>query len=130
MRKHGCLLMVFLSLLPCCKAWGITGLGVGVRGGMIRNYPDDNLKLIPTRDEDWLKEMPMLGAHIKIATFRVIDLEASVEYAWKSERIVLDNLIEADFSIKDLSLNGTAKYVFSSPILKPYLGVGRRNSFF
>jgi opacity protein-like surface antigen len=117
-----CLVSLFLA--TGSEAWGITGLGIGVRGGILRNYSDDNLDKIPTRDGDWLKDMPMMGAHLSIGTLRIIHLEAAVEYAWKKKEIVMEDLIKTEFSVKDLSLNATAKYVFSSPVLKPYLGAG------
>jgi len=113
--------LLFVSSPP---AWSITGLGIGVKGGMIRNYKNENLNLIPTQNRDWLKEMPTVGVHLKIGTLRIIHLEASVEYAWKKKEIVLADLTRTEFSINDLSLNGTAKYIFSFPGLKPYVGAG------
>lgn len=129
MRKILFLFPFFVFLLFCCPTWGITGLGIGIKGGMIQNYKNDNLNSILSQDQDWLKEMPVVGVHLKIGTLRIIHLEASVEYAWKEKEIVLkdpitEDIIKADFSIHDLSLNGTAKYMFSIPVLKPYLGGG------
>jgi len=114
----------FIFLWFSSSAWGITGLGIGIRGGMIQNYSYDKLDLIPAQNKDWLKEMPMVGVHLKIGTLRIIQLEGSLEYAWKKKQIVLDQNIKADFSINDLSFNATAKYMFSFPVLKPYLGAG------
>lgn len=129
MRKILFLFPFFAFLLFCSPTWGITGLGIGIKGGMIQNYKNDNLDSIPTVGQDWLKEMPVVGVHLKIGTLRIIHLEASVEYAWKEKKIdlkepITEDIIKADFSIKDLSLNGTAKYMFSFPVLKPYLGAG------
>ncbi len=129
MKKVFFILWLFALLFFCSEAWSITGLGIGIKGGMIQNYKNDNLDSIPTLGQDWLEKMPLVGVHLKIGTLRIIHLEASVEYAWKEKEIVLEdpiskNLVRADFSINDLSLNGTAKYMFSFPVLKPYLGVG------
>ena len=129
MRKILFLFPFFIFLLFCSPTWGITGLGIGIKGGVIQNYKNENLNLIPTKNQDWLEKMPLVGVHLKIGTLRIIHLEASVEYAWKEKEIVLEdpiskNLVRADFSINDLSLNGTAKYMFSFPVLKPYLGGG------
>jgi hypothetical protein len=124
MKRCFFLLCFFTYLFSSSTSWGITGLGIGIKGGLIQNYKNDNLDLIPTQNKDWLKEMPTVGVHLKIGTLRIIHLEASVEYAWKKKHIVLDNQTKADFSINDLSLNGTAKYIFSFPVLKPYLGLG------
>jgi len=124
MKRVFFILWLFVLLFFCSEAWSITGLGIGIRGGVIQNYENDNLNLIPTQDQDWLKEMPVVGVHLKIGTLRIIHLEASLEYAWKEKEIVLGNSTRADFSINDLSLNGTAKYMFSFPVLKPYIGAG------
>ena len=114
----------FIFLCFSSSAWGITGLGIGIRGGMIQNYAYDKLDLIPTQDKDWLKEMPMVGVHLKIGTLRIIQLEGSLEYAWKKKQIVVDPDIKTDFSINDLSFNATAKYMLSFPVIKPYVGAG------
>jgi hypothetical protein len=124
MKNVFIILCPFVLLFFCSEAWGITGLGIGIRGGMIQNYKNDNLNLIPTENQDWLEKMPMVGVHLKIGTLRIIHLEASIEYAWKEKEIVLNNYVRTDFSINDLSLNGTVKYMFSFPVLKPYLGAG------
>jgi len=129
MKKAFFISWLFALLFFCSEAWSITGLGIGIKGGMIQNYKNDNLNLIPTKNQDWLEKMPLVGVHLKIGTLRIIHLEASVEYAWKEKEIVLEdpiskNLVRADFSINDLSLNGTAKYMFSFPVLKPYVGAG------
>lgn len=124
MKKCLLLFCFFVCLSLSSKSWGITGLGIGIKGGIIQNYRNDNLNSIPTQNQDWLKEMPMVGLHLKIGTLRIIHLEFSLEYAWKKKEIVLDNSTRADFSVNDLSLNGTAKYLFSFPVLKPYLGAG------
>ena len=117
-------MLVLMLLSISSSAWGITGLGIGIHGGMIQDYTNDNLNSIPTQSHDWLKQMPIIGAHLKIGTLPIIDAEVSVEYAWKKKEIVLDKTIKADFSIHDLSVNGTVKYTFSLPVVKPYLGAG------
>jgi opacity protein-like surface antigen len=124
MKKGIVLASLILFLLAGSEAGAITGLGLGVRGGIIQGYQNDNLNDIPTGKEDWLENMPMVGAHLKIGTFRIIHLEASVEYAWKKQDIDLTGLGKTEFSINDLSLNGTAKYMFSLIAIKPYVGAG------
>ncbi|HEX7400678.1 MAG TPA: outer membrane beta-barrel protein [candidate division Zixibacteria bacterium] len=114
----------FIFLCFSSSAWGITGLGIGIRGGMIQNYSYDKLDVIPTQNKDWLKEMPVVGVHLKIGTLRIIQLEGSLEYAWKKKQIVVDPDIKTDFSINDLSFNATAKYMLSFPVIKPYVGAG------
>jgi len=129
MKKIFSFFPFFMFLLFSSPVWGITGLGIGIKGGIIQNYKNENIDLIPTQNKDWLKEMPTVGVHLKIGTLPIIQLEASVEYAWKKKEIFLtmpplERLDKADFSINDLSLNGTAKYIFSFPVVKPYIGAG------
>jgi opacity protein-like surface antigen len=127
-------LSFILGFLTCSfipmQAFAITGLGMGIRGGLIQNYKNPNLNSLTTQ-KDFLKEMSTAGLHLKIGTLRIIDLEASLEYAWKKKEIIVEgvedyvgNKVKADFTINDLSLNATAKYMFSVPVVKPYLGAG------
>jgi opacity protein-like surface antigen len=118
------LMPVLLVFLTASETWAITGLGIGVRGGVIQGYKCDKLNSLPTGKKDWLQDMPMIGAHLKVGTLRVIHLEASLEYAWKEQNLALPGSVRAKFSISDLSLNGTVKYMFSLPAIKPYVGVG------
>jgi len=93
MKKAFFISWLFALLFFCSEAWSITGLGIGIKGGMIQNYKNDNLNLIPTKNQDWLEKMPLVGVHLKIGTLRIIHLEASVEYAWKEKEIVLEDPI-------------------------------------
>jgi opacity protein-like surface antigen len=124
MRRAFLILSVGFLLMPASESEAITGLGLGVRGGMIQNYKYCSLEGISTTGDDWLREMPMLGVHLKVGTLRIVDLEASVEYAWKKKEINLRQVGRAEFSINHLSLNATAKYMFSLLVFKPYVGAG------
>lgn len=122
-----CFLFLFNS-----NAQAVTGLGLGVRGGIIQNYDNPALKKFSSNYTSGfsLKQMPLLGAHLKIGTLPVIDLEVSVEYAWKKKKNILycpEGLklpFQIDLTVRDLSLNATAKYLFSFPVVKPYVGAG------
>lgn len=123
MKKFLFILGFFICLFIARETYAITGLGIGIRGGLIQNYKNSNLNSLLT-EKDFLKSMPLVGAHLKIATFRIIHLEASLEYAWKKQEVILQDQIKADFTINDLSLNATGKYIFSFPVIKPYVGAG------
>lgn len=124
-----CFLFLFNS-----GAQAVTGLGLGVRGGIIQNYDNPAIKKFSSDYTSGfsLKQMPLLGAHLKIGTLPVIDLEVSVEYAWKKKKNInyypegakILNPPQVDLTVRDLSLNATAKYLFSFPIVKPYVGAG------
>ena len=126
MKKVPFILGFFICSFIPIQTFAITGLGMGIRGGLIQNYKNPNLNSL-TEQKDFLKEMSMAGVHLKIGTLRIIHLETSLEYAWKKkEASVLDTFLMdyADFTINDLSLNVTAKYIFSFPVVKPYVGAG------
>lgn len=124
-----CFLFLFNS-----GAQAVTGLGLGVRGGIIQNYDNPAIKKFSSDYTSGfsLKQMPLLGAHLKIGTLPVIDLEVSVEYAWKKKKniiyypegVKISNPPQVDLTVRDLSLNATAKYLFSFPVVKPYVGAG------
>jgi hypothetical protein len=114
------LLFLVLLFLFVPSSYALVGLGLGVRAGVVSNY--DNPKL-----GDFIEEMNMLGAHLKIGALPIIDLEISGEYFWKTEDISVElgsDTISGEFKVRDYSLNGTAKYVFSTPVVKPYIGAG------
>ncbi|MGB8657211.1 MAG: outer membrane beta-barrel protein [Candidatus Zixiibacteriota bacterium] len=124
MKRYLLFLCFCVFLLVGTEGWAITGLGIGVRGGIVQSYRNNNLNSIPNRGKNWLEGTPTVGVHLKIGTLRIIQLEASAEYSWRKKEITLDDQPKADFKTHDFSLNGTAKYVFSFPIVKPFLGAG------
>ncbi|HEX9916549.1 MAG TPA: outer membrane beta-barrel protein [candidate division Zixibacteria bacterium] len=136
MKKVFLLLAVFFLLVS--PSYAFTGLGLGVRAGIVSNY--DN----PTLDELFdapfvlkgkkIEDMNMLGAHLKIGTLPIIDLEISGEYFWKTEEFSFEfvdyqnpsgvDTANGEFKIEDYSVNVTAKYVFPTSTIKPYVGGG------
>jgi hypothetical protein len=115
-----------LTILFFSTSYAITGLGIGVRGGIIQNYNNPGLDAFSSSLS--LDKMPVLGAHLKIGTLPLVDLELSAEYAWKKKEVLVSigivNL-KGDFTVSDISLNATAKYHFLSiPVFKPYVGAG------
>ena len=114
-----------LILLLFSSSHALTGLGIGVRAGMIQNYDNPGLDAFPASLS--LEKMPVLGAHFKIGTLPLIDFELSAEYAWKKKEVVVSigtDSLKGDFTVSDFSLNATAKYHLSVPVFKPYLGAG------
>jgi opacity protein-like surface antigen len=130
MKKAAIIISALLVVFSCQQTLAVTGLGLGVRGGLIQNYDNPvTKKMFP---EFSLKQMPFLGVHLKIGTLPIIDLEVSAEYSWRKKKNILydpEGLqgftpFKADFTIRDLSLNATVKYNFSFPAIKPYIGAG------
>jgi opacity protein-like surface antigen len=120
--------VILLGVLMLCASpvYAISGVGVGVRGGFVQNY--DNPGLDESSLPVDLKEMPMLGAHVVFGFIPIIDLEGSAEMAWKKKEFLFESgvdTIEADFTVRDFSLNVTAKYKIDlMPVIKPYIGAG------
>ncbi|MCJ7498523.1 MAG: porin family protein [candidate division Zixibacteria bacterium] len=117
-------IVILLGVLMLCASpvYAISGVGFGIRGGFVQNY--DNPGLDESSLPVDLKEMPMLGAHVVFGFIPVIDLEGSAEMAWKKKEFLLGDT-KADFTVRDLSLNVTAKYKIDlMPVIKPYIGAG------
>ena len=124
-RKTICLTLfpVLLLGMAAPRASGITGLGFGLRGGVIPNLDDPNTG-------ESIDNLPFIGAHLKIGTLPIIDFEADVSYAKKSYTYnVVEHGVElwsGKVKFHDLSLNASAQYglPLSLLIAKPYVGGG------
>jgi len=116
------LILLGVLVFFASPVYAISGVGVGVRGGFIQNYDNPGLDESPLGLD--LSEMPMLGAHVVFGFIPMLDLEGSAEMAWKKKEFMYET-IEADFTVRDFSLNVTAKYKFNLvPAIKPYIGAG------
>lgn len=99
----------------------LTGLGFGIRGGLVQNYDNPALDVSGVD----LSRMQMIGGHISIGTLRIITLEGSVEYAWKKKKDAFAPAFPGvDLTIADLSFNATGKYKFNFPVIRPFIGLG------
>jgi len=116
------LILLGVMVLLASPVYAITGVGVGVRGGFVHNYDNPGIDKSPL-DLD-LSKMPMLGAHVVLGFIPMLDIEGSAEVAWKKKEFTYLNEA-ADFTVRDFSLNATAKYKFNFlPVMKPYIGAG------
>jgi len=121
--KRITVLAAILFLIPATTSYAITGLGFGIRGGIVAGLENDRLDdLIKGIDSTSAlsKNMTMIGGHLKIGTLPIIDFELALEYAWKKKEITSD----VDFTISDLGVIGSAKYHLGFPVIKPYVGAG------
>lgn len=102
---------------------GISGLGLGVHGGIVSGYDNPVLEQGIPFDSlgiDMSDKMTDLGAHLKIGTFRVIEFDLSLDYAWKKQGI--GSGIDLRFS--DFSITGSVRKSFALAVIKPYIGAG------
>ncbi len=124
-NKAVCLILFPLLFLGIAipQASGITGLGFGLRGGVIPGLDDPNTG-------ESVDDLPFIGAHLKIGTLPIIDFEAEVSYAKKKYNRTIELITDRDTTVQtdyhDLSLNASAKYniPFSLVVIKPYIGGG------
>ena len=112
--------LILTFAMVCCfalPASAVTGLGFGIHGGLGMNYSVD-VALAGTEFDD---NLTVIGGHVNIGTFPVLDFTVFGDYAWKSTDISDDY----SFKVHDLSFGASVKKKFDvAPIIKPYLLVG------
>jgi hypothetical protein len=109
---------------------GLTGIGIGIHGGIISGYDNPILENtlveqfaalpIPILDLDIPDKMTNIGMHVDIGTLRIIEFDGSLDYAWNKHDLAPG--VELTFS--DISLSGSVKKSFPMAVLKPYAGLG------
>lgn len=121
MKRLSLILAMALVISWVSSSSAITGLGFGVRGGMVRGYDDPGLK---TNSVDF-SNLQMLGAHLKIGTLRIVDLELAAEYSWNDKsNFTVDTIPGVDLTVADIGVYGSAKFGYKFSVLKPYIGGG------
>ena len=114
------LLSIGTAGLLSVPAWGLTGGGFGVRGGLVSNYQAGGS---PTGAQ-FPKKMNMVGVHSNFASASLLMLEASLEYNWKEENQSDPVFGSYKMKINDYSANAFAKLRLPTGALKPYGGGG------
>ena len=115
------LILLGVLVILSSPVYAVTGVGIGVRGGLVSNYTNPGLDNSMFSLD--LKQMPMFGGHVVLGFIPVIELEGSAEVAWKKKSFDIAGTT-GDLTLKDFSLNATAKYKFPFPVIKPYIGAG------
>ena len=121
------MLAIATLILLCPAAYaGITGLGFGVHGGIVSGYNNETLEQSVKdafqnfTDFSLSKEMTGIGAHVKVGTLRVIDLDGSLDYAWKKQNVYQDY----DLTYSIFSAAASVRKSIPIGILGPYVGAG------
>ncbi len=124
--KKLALIVVVASLASTANA-GLTGIGIGIHGGIVSGYDNPILKntlvdqfgalLI---DIDFPDNMTNVGMHVDIGTLRIIEFDGSLDYAWNKHELVPG----AELTFSDISVSGSVKKSFPMAVLKPYAGLG------
>jgi len=117
-------LAAFLFFAPAADA-GLSGLGFGVHGGVIFGYDNPILEQSILTDPqftgfDLAGTMYDVGGHVNIGTFRIIEFDANLDYAWKKQELAPG----IDLTYSDFSVTAAVRKSISLGVIKPYLGVG------
>lgn len=121
MRKV--LLVAALVLTGSTAFAGLSGLGLGVHGGLISGYDNQVLEdsiLSEYAGFDMSDKMTDIGAHLKIGTFKVVEFDLNLDYAWKKQEIVSG----IDLRFSDFSIAASVRKSIALAAFKPYIGVG------
>lgn len=117
------LLVVALVLAGSRAFAGLSGLGLGIHGGVVSGYDNPALKEGIPLDSlgiDLSEKMTDIGAHLKIGTFRIVGFDLNIDYAWKKQEIVSG----IDLRFSDFSITASVRKSIALAALKPYIGVG------
>ena len=104
---------------------GLSGLGFGIHGGIVSGYENPGLEEGILAEPlfagfELTSDMYDIGAHLNIGTFRVIEFDGSVDYAWKRQEIIPN----ANITLSDISFTVSVKKSLQLGVIKPYVGVG------
>ena len=112
-------LFVVVALLAIStSAYALSGLGLGVKAGVLTSYKNPNLKLATYK----MNDLKFYGAFVKFGA-QGITLEAGVETFWNKKKLdLLGSKVEV--KARDILLTATAKFYFKFPIINPFVGAG------
>ncbi len=112
------LFVVIAMLAISTSAYALSGLGLGVKAGVLTSYKNPNLKL----DTYKMDDLKFYGAFVKFGG-QGMTLEAGVETFWNKKNLdLLGSKVEV--KARDILLTVTAKFYFKFPIINPFVGAG------
>lgn len=111
--------MLAVVTVATANVYAISGLGIGVKGGVVSSdYKNPNLKLSTYK----LNSLKYFGGFIKFGG-EGFNLEVGAEYYWDKKMLpIFDPAPEVD--AKDFFLTATGKFFFNFPLIKPFIGAG------
>ena len=121
MRKS-MFLIAYLLMAPAAFA-GLTNIGIGIHGGIVSGYDNPVLEdslINQIGNIDFSGDMTNLGMHVNIGTLRIIEVDGSLDYAWKKHEIIQG----VNLTFSDISISGSVIKPFTLAVLKPYVGAG------
>jgi hypothetical protein len=109
-------------LAAAAESFGLTGLGIGARAGVIANYDNPELSFEEAKSID-VDQLSMIGGHARISSLPVFTYEVVAEYSWHSEEFPVAGT-DISVKVRDFMLGANLKYVFKIPGFAPYVGGG------
>ena len=110
--------LMMLSALFTVPSRAATSLGLGLKGGVVTDYDDPNLKLSDFEFDN----LKYFGGFLKWGS-TYFDLELGAEYYWDKTDIEIVGETR-NVEVKDFFAGLTGKYYFDFPLLKPFFGAG------
>jgi len=101
------------------SAMAVTGIDIGIKGGIINNYDQPNLN-IATYD---LNRLNLIGGQIYFSKVPMIDVIFAGEYSWRTQTYDIAGQ-SLEFKLRDFAVTASAVYPVSLPVVKPYIGAG------
>jgi opacity protein-like surface antigen len=112
-------LTLFLAVLATtANVFALTGLGLGVKGGVVSNYKNPNLKLSTYK----LSKLKYFAGFVKFGGSG-FNLEIGAEYYWDKKKLPLLGQLH-EVQAKDFFLTATGKFFLNFPIVRPFIGAG------
>lgn len=112
------LLALLMCLLLAPSAQALSGLGLGVKGGVVTDFDDPNLKLSDFEFDN----LKYFGGFLTWGS-QYFNLELGAEYYWdKSQLLIVGESYDAE--VKDFFVGLTGKFNFDFPLIKPFFGAG------
>lgn len=106
-------------LLFGVNAYAISGIEIGVKGGLIDNYNQPDLAL---GDYD-INRLNLLGGQLYVSRLPVVDIIVAADYSWRNEQYDIAGL-PFEFKLRDLAITASVVYPLSLSFVSAYAGVG------
>jgi len=113
------LLMLTICLLFAVPSFAITGISLGLKGGLVTDYNQPGFT-IPDQETD---NMTLAGLQVRLSSLPMVDVIVTGEYAWRNDSY---SILNEDFEVKrhDFLFSASAIYPVKLTPVSPYLGAG------
>ncbi len=117
MKKMVCVLACLM--IGAAPAAAISGIEIGVKGGIIDNYSQSNLAVADYN----IDRMNLIGGQIYFSRLPMVDLIVGADYSWRNETYTIAGQ-GFEFTIRDFAVTASLVYPINLPFASPYIGGG------